>query len=114
MSVSETFKGLTSKPAHAVSGIGERIGDLPKVSRWSLIALFIVSLYLLPWWPDVPVLGWLVDTPGTSFEGVITDKIVIYVLVALGLNVVVGLAGLLDLGYVGFYAVGAYTVGILS
>jgi len=34
--------------------------------------------------------------------------------VALGLNVVVGLAGLLDLGYVGFYAVGAYTVAILS
>ena len=34
-----------------------------------------------------------------------------YVLVALGLNIVVGYAGLLDLGYVGFYAVGAYTVG---
>jgi branched-chain amino acid transport system permease protein len=79
-----------------------------------LIALFIASLYLMPWWPDVPVFGWLVNTPGTSFEGVITDKVVIYVLVALGLNVVVGLAGLLDLGYVGFYAVGAYVVGILS
>jgi branched-chain amino acid transport system permease protein len=37
-----------------------------------------------------------------------------YVLVALGLNVVVGLAGLLDLGYVGFYAIGAYTVGIVT
>ena len=35
----------------------------------------------------------------------------IYVLVALGLNIVVGQAGLLDLGYVGFFAVGAYTVG---
>ena len=31
-----------------------------------------------------------------------------------GLNIVVGYAGLLDLGYVGFYAVGAYTVGVLS
>ena len=38
----------------------------------------------------------------------------IYVLVALGLNVVVGMAGLLDLGYVGFYAVGAYTTGVFS
>ena len=40
--------------------------------------------------------------------------VIVYVLVALGLNVVVGWAGLLDLGYVGFYAVGAYTVAILS
>src|SRR4051794_35307993 len=34
-----------------------------------------------------------------------------YVMFALGLNIVVGFAGLLDLGYVAFYAVGAYTVG---
>ncbi|MCE2572615.1 high-affinity branched-chain amino acid ABC transporter permease LivM [Motilimonas eburnea] len=38
----------------------------------------------------------------------------IYVMLGLGLNVVVGLAGLLDLGYVGFYAVGAYTYAILN
>ena len=37
-----------------------------------------------------------------------------YVLVALGLNIVIGYAGLLDLGYVGFYAIGAYTVGVLD
>ena len=35
-------------------------------------------------------------------------------LIAIGLNVVVGQAGLLDLGYVGFYAVGAYTVALLT
>ena len=34
-----------------------------------------------------------------------------YVIMALGLNVVVGFAGLLDLGYVAFYALGAYTLG---
>ena len=38
----------------------------------------------------------------------------IYVLLGLGLNIVVGLAGLLDLGYVGFYAVGAYTYALLA
>lgn len=38
----------------------------------------------------------------------------IYVMLGLGLNVVVGLAGLLDLGYVGFYAVGAYSYALLS
>ena len=35
-------------------------------------------------------------------------------IIAIGLNVVVGQAGLLDLGYVGFYAVGAYTVALLT
>ena len=36
---------------------------------------------------------------------------VAYVVMSLGLNVVVGFAGLLDLGYVAFYALGAYTLG---
>ncbi len=40
--------------------------------------------------------------------------VLIYIMLALGLNVVVGLAGLLDLGYVAFYAVGAYTFALLS
>ena len=34
-----------------------------------------------------------------------------YAVMALGLNVIVGFAGLLDLGYVAFYAIGAYTIG---
>ena len=38
----------------------------------------------------------------------------LYVMLALGLNIVVGMAGLLDLGYVAFYAVGAYTYALLS
>jgi branched-chain amino acid transport system permease protein len=38
----------------------------------------------------------------------------LYVMLALGLNVVVGFAGLLDLGYIAFYAVGAYTAALLS
>ncbi|GGP27420.1 high-affinity branched-chain amino acid ABC transporter permease LivM [Silvimonas amylolytica] len=40
--------------------------------------------------------------------------VLIYVMLGWGLNVVVGLAGLLDLGYVAFYAVGAYSYGLLS
>jgi branched-chain amino acid transport system permease protein len=38
----------------------------------------------------------------------------VYVLIAIGLNVVVGLAGLLDLGYVGFFAIGAYSVALFG
>ena len=38
----------------------------------------------------------------------------IYVLLALGLNIVVGFAGLLDLGYAAFFAIGAYAMGLLN
>ena len=44
----------------------------------------------------------------------ILDIALLYVLLALGLNIVVGFAGLLDLGYVAFYAVGAYMFGLLA
>ncbi|MBI3741717.1 MAG: branched-chain amino acid ABC transporter permease, partial [Chloroflexi bacterium] len=40
--------------------------------------------------------------------------VLIFVLLALGLNIVVGYAGLLDLGYAAFFAIGAYTTGLLS
>jgi len=44
----------------------------------------------------------------------ILDFALLYVLLALGLNIVVGYAGLLDLGYIAFYAVGAYMFGLLA
>ena len=44
----------------------------------------------------------------------IADMSLLYVLLALGLNIVVGYAGLLDLGYVAFFAVGAYMFGLLA
>ena len=44
----------------------------------------------------------------------IIDIALLYVMLALGLNIVVGYAGLLDLGYVAFYAVGAYMLGLLA
>ncbi len=44
----------------------------------------------------------------------ILDFALLYVLLALGLNIVVGYAGLLDLGYIAFYAVGAYTFGLVA
>src|SRR6184192_3796114 len=44
----------------------------------------------------------------------ITNTAILYVFLALGLNIVVGFAGLLDLGYIAFYAVGAYTYALLA
>jgi branched-chain amino acid transport system permease protein len=44
----------------------------------------------------------------------IADVALLYIMLALGLNVVVGFAGLLDLGYVAFFAIGAYLAGLLA
>ncbi|MEG9883254.1 MAG: branched-chain amino acid ABC transporter permease [Hyphomicrobiales bacterium] len=49
-----------------------------------------------------------------SYGIVILTNALLYIILALGLNIVVGYAGLLDLGYAAFFAVGAYTVGILT
>jgi branched-chain amino acid transport system permease protein len=66
--------------------------------RWSLALIFVVLGFLLPTIVTDPF--WQVS---------MVEEIAIYVLLALGLNVVVGFAGLLDLGFVAFYAIGAYT-----
>ena len=55
----------------------------------------------------------LLGSGGSALVGVAADAGV-YVLLALGLNIVVGFAGLLDLGYAAFFAIGAYTYGILA
>jgi branched-chain amino acid transport system permease protein len=49
-----------------------------------------------------------------QYRNFILSQVGIYVLMGVGLNIVVGLAGLLDLGYVAFFALGAYTYGLLS
>ena len=73
---------------------------LPSTQRWVILGLIVVALA----WPFFGSRG-AVD---------IATLILIYVMLGLGLNIVVGLAGLLDLGYVGFYAVGAYSYALLS
>lgn len=110
MSLTDAFRQRTAPQLQ----LGNRFRALPRPAKWSMSALLIAALYLTPYWPDVPVLGWIINTPGTSFENVLTDQIMMFILVALGLNVVVGFAGLLDLGYVGFYAVGAYTTAVVT
>ena len=54
------------------------------------------------------------NTPITSFENVLVYPVGMFVLMALGLNIVVGKSGLLDLGYIAFFAIGAYSQAILS
>ena len=59
------------------------------------------------------ILPLLLQTPG-NFWVRIADTALLYVLLALGLNIVVGYAGLLDLGFVAFFAIGAYMFGLLA
>ena len=56
----------------------------------------------------------IIDTPETSFTSVLFYPLIMFSLMAVGLNVVVGKSGILDLGYVAFFAIGAYTHAILS
>ena len=71
---------------------------------WVGFALIAVSLAVLPF---------ALAQVGTTWVR-ITNYAILYVLLALGLNIVVGFAGLLDLGYIAFYAVGAYTYALLA
>jgi branched-chain amino acid transport system permease protein len=82
---------------------------LPRPARWALAAAALVGIYILPnFHPPV------INTPGSDFASVLFFPIGIYIIAALGLNVVVGLAGLLDLGFVAFVAIGAYTMALLG
>ncbi len=80
---------------HGLSPNQERIG------RLVLLGLVVIAF---PFVDNFTVLGW---TSLIIFS-------LIYVILGMGLNIVVGYAGLLDLGYAAFFAIGAYTTGILS
>jgi branched-chain amino acid transport system permease protein len=95
----------TLRPARAGAAPGA-LARLPAlVSRFSVpmaIAGFLVAV-ALPFLPFVE-----------RYDIDLGTTVLIYVMLGWGLNVVVGLAGLLDLGYVAFYAVGAYSFGLLA
>ena len=71
---------------------------------WAGVALVAATLLLLPF---------ALSYAGTAWVR-IANFALLYVLLALGLNIVVGFAGLLDLGYIAFYAVGAYAYALLA
>jgi branched-chain amino acid transport system permease protein len=62
----------------------------------------------------VAILPFVVGAAGGNYWVRVLDFAMLYVMLALGLNVVVGFAGLLDLGYIAFYAVGAYAAALLT
>ncbi|KLI08095.1 branched-chain amino acid ABC transporter [Mycolicibacterium conceptionense] len=91
---------------------GDAIRDwwssLPRIAKWLVGVVGFGLLALLPLFTPS-----FLNTTGISFGGTMAQFAMVAI-IAIGLNVVVGQAGLLDLGYVGFYAVGAYTVALLT
>jgi branched-chain amino acid transport system permease protein len=73
-------------------------------AKWLGVALIAIALVALPF---------ALAQVGTAWVR-ITNFALLFVMLSLGLNIVVGFAGLLDLGYIAFYAVGAYVYALLA
>jgi branched-chain amino acid transport system permease protein len=82
-------------------------GASARARSWALPLVVIALGVLYPWYVeslhDLPVVGTFIPALGSMVV------MIVFTMMAVGLNVVVGYAGLLDLGYVAFYAAGAYT-----
>ena len=83
----------------------------PKRMAIAISAIFVAGL--LPYASQFPITS-VLDTPISSYEAVLVYPVGMFVLMALGLNIVVGKSGLLDLGYVAFFAIGGYSAAILG
>ncbi|HWU97431.1 MAG TPA: ABC transporter ATP-binding protein [Oxalicibacterium sp.] len=75
----------------------------PRKARAGLLAIFVLAL----------IFPFIAQQFGNSWVRIM-DLALLYIMLALGLNIVVGFAGLLDLGYIAFYAIGAYITGLLA
>ena len=86
-----------------VAGIEDRIADIleDRRKRAAVFAALVLTAVLVP-------------SVGSNYTLEILTNSFLYIVLCLGLNIIVGYAGLLDLGFAAFFAVGAYSVGILT
>ncbi len=100
-----------------VSIAHDKVGDqfsrrwakTPWFGRWGVYLLIIAAAILLPYSGLAPIMS-----PDSDWPTILFYPIGVFVLLAIGLNVVVGYSGMLDLGYVAFWAIGAYWMAELS
>jgi branched-chain amino acid transport system permease protein len=113
MTTTRSNAGLLAKSRHTISGGTDRIRNwwagAPKWQRWLVYVALIIGALLLP----ASGIGSFM-TPRSDWATVLFYPIGVYIALAIGLNVVVGYAGLLDLGYVAFFAIGGYSMAILG
>jgi branched-chain amino acid transport system permease protein len=97
----------------SVGGVGDRLRDWwAGASRWQRWGVYLLLLVIAIILPSNFFASFM--SPYTDWTSLLFNPIGTYVLLAIGLNIVVGQAGLLDLGFVAFYAIGAYTVAYLG
>jgi branched-chain amino acid transport system permease protein len=113
MSHTANRTNVLARGRETMSGGSQRLRDwwagAPGWARWLVYAALIVAALLLP----SRAIGSFM-TPQSDWATVLFYPIGVYILLAIGLNVVVGQAGLLDLGYVAFFAIGGYTMAVLG
>ncbi len=101
------FQRAPSAPSGGVGTLAKLAGRLPDMSGWTSW-VFLALAVALPFFI-------MTFFPGQQRQYIdLSILILTYVMLGWGLNIVVGLAGLLDLGYVAFYALGAYSFALLS
>jgi branched-chain amino acid transport system permease protein len=83
-----------------------------KSGRPARVAIVLASIAAVAALPFMG--GTILNTPIASYESVLVNPVAMFVLMAIGLNIVIGKSGLLDLGYVAFFAIGAYTMALLG
>jgi len=93
-------RGPQAAAAQESAGFLQRLLEEPRLYRPALIGILVLTA----------VFPWLFDT----YQVNIMVLALIFVVLGLGLNITVGLAGLLDLGYIAFFAVGSYTYALLN
>ena len=94
--------GSLDAVSRPLAGLRDTVGQASgKVPTWVWIVILLAVAFCYPFFT------------GRYAQDVATN-VLIYICLGLGLNVVVGLAGMLDLGYIAFYGVGAYTYALLN
>ena len=94
--------GILNAVSQPLAGMRETVGQASgKVPTWVWMIILLALAFSFPF------------ATGRYAQDVATN-VLIYICLGLGLNIVVGLAGMLDLGYIAFYGVGAYTYALLN
>lgn len=91
--------GFVERP---VAAAGQSLSNVySTLPTWLPIAIIVTAAFLFPQFTG-------------RYEQDVAINTLVYICLGLGLNIVIGLCGLLDLGYIAFYGVGAYTYALLS
>jgi branched-chain amino acid transport system permease protein len=113
MTQNRSNANILTKSRQTISNGTQRIRDwwteAPGWARWGVYIALIVGALLLP----ASAIGSFM-TPQSDWATVLFYPIGVYIALAIGLNVVVGYAGLLDLGYVAFFAIGGYAMAVFG